>query len=86
MKDAIWKGLLLGIGCQIVVLALSVVSLGAAGFIPLMAWSLIQWVLLLPLWWKLKSKALPLAATGVLIIGFLGILLNGICIATLRFG
>ena len=86
MNDAIWKGLLLGIACQLGCIVVSVVLSPMMNFIPFMAWSLLQWIALFPLWRWYKGRGMPHAATGVLIVGFVGMLLNGACTAWVLTG
>jgi len=42
-------------------------------------WGLIQWCALIPLYRRRKRQGYPLAAKGVLIVGFIGLLLNATC-------
>jgi hypothetical protein len=44
-------------------------------------WSLVQWIALLPMYFRFKKRPNPLAAKAVLITGFVGMLVNGACAA-----
>ena len=53
MKDAVWKGFLLGIACSLgcLLAAATLVSLAFYYWLlPLLAWGLFHWIALLPLW------------------------------------
>jgi hypothetical protein len=72
--DSIGKGVLYAILWQIGAIILSA---------PLMftVWGLIQWLALVPVYIHLKKRSNRLAAKGLLITGFVGMLLNGACAA-----
>ena len=73
-NDGVGRGVLLAMGWQVLAIILSA---------PLMflGWGLIQWLALIPVYLNRKRKGYPLAAKGVLIAGFVGVLLNAGCAA-----
>ncbi len=73
-NDGIGKGVLLAMAWQLLAILLSA---------PLMflGWGLIQWLALVPVYFNRRRKGFPLAAKGVLIAGFVGVLLNAGCAA-----
>ena len=72
--DSIGKGVLWAVLWQIAAIVVSA---------PLMftVWGLIQWFALVPVYLSQKRHGYPLAAKGVLITGFVGMLLNAGCAA-----
>ena len=70
--DTIGKGVLRAILWQIGALILSA---------PLMftVWGLIQWLALIPTYLSFRRRGYPLAAKGLLITGFVGLMLNVTC-------
>ena len=70
--DSIGKGVKVALLWQLGAIALS---------LPLMfmGWGLIQWIALIPVYISKRRAGYSLAAKGVLIVGFIGLLLNGTC-------
>jgi len=73
-EDSIWKGVGLAMLWQLGAIVVSAVTYFTV-------WGLIQWFALAPVCLKQKRAGRPLAAKGVLIAGFVGMLLNFTCAA-----
>jgi hypothetical protein len=69
--DAVSKGVERTILWQVLVIVVT--------FPFIMFWGLTQWLALIPQYLWFEKKGYPLAAKGVLIMGSLGVLLNGGC-------
>ena len=72
--DSVGKGVLWALGWQ-----LGAIVLSAPLFFS--CWGLIQWFALVPVYISRRRKGYPLMAKGVLIAGFVGVLLNVGCAA-----
>jgi hypothetical protein len=79
--DKVSKGVWRAITWQVVTIAAAVpiAIFGQWAVVIFFAWSLFQWLALVPQYFWFKKKSYPLAATGVLIMGGLGVLLNAGC-------
>jgi len=73
-QDSVGKGVLWALGWQ-----LGAIVLSAPLFFT--CWGLIQWFALVPVCISRRRKGYPLMAKGVLIAGFVGVLLNVGCAA-----
>src|SRR5438876_8170414 len=72
--DSIWRGIGWAVLWQIaaIVVTIPIFTVG---------WGLVQWFALIPVYLRQRRKGRRLAAKGVLITGFLGLLLNATCAA-----
>ena len=73
-SDSIASGVGIAVLCQIgsIVITIPIFCI---------CWGAVQWVALIPFYISRKRKGRPLAAKGVLITGFIGMLLNAGCAA-----
>ena len=86
-KGSILAGLGLSLACQLFIL-LSLVfwlalSKDVTAYFAILVSGLLQWILVLPLVLRLRSQGKKATVMGVLIMSFLGMMLNGILLALL---
>jgi hypothetical protein len=75
--DSVSKGVLRAILWQVGII------IGTIPILMFAIWGLTQWAALVPQYLRFKKDGYPLAAMGVLIMDFLGVLLNAGCFALL---
>ena len=73
-KDSIGRGVLYAIGWQVGAILITIPVFCTV-------WGLVQWIALIPIWLSQRKKGQRLVAKGVLIAGFVGVLLNATCAA-----
>ena len=80
-RGNIFAGILLGIGCQIatIVLSLLLVSGNQKLAAAVLFWGITQYVLVLPLRAILLKRGQHMTAKGLLIMSFIGLLLCSLC-------
>ncbi|MGA2115386.1 MAG: hypothetical protein ABSH56_11625 [Bryobacteraceae bacterium] len=73
-NDSIGRGVLIAVAWQVGAIIIT---------IPLMCtiWGLVQWAALIPMYLSQRKKGYRLAAKGLLITGFVGVMLNATCAA-----
>jgi len=74
-NDSIGRGVAIAVAWQVGAIFLTVGTI----------WGLVQWVALIPLYFSQKRRGYRLAAQGLLITGFVGLMLNASCLALLIF-
>jgi hypothetical protein len=74
-SDSIGRGVAIAIGWQVGAIFLTIGTI----------WGLVQWAALVPLYFSQKRRGYRLAAKGLLIAGFVGLMLNASCLALLIF-
>jgi len=74
-NDSIGRGVLIAIAWQVGAIFLTIGTV----------WGVVQWVALIPLYFSQKRRGYQLAAKGLLITGFVGLMLNASCLALLIF-
>ena len=72
-SDSIKRGVVIAIAWQVGAIFLTVGTI----------WGLVQWIALIPLYFSQKRRGYLLAAKGLLITGFVGLMLNASCLALL---
>jgi hypothetical protein len=73
-NDSIGRGVLIAVAWQVGAIIIT---------IPLMCtiWGVVQWAALIPVYLSQRKRGYRLAAKGLLITGFVGVLLNATCAA-----
>jgi hypothetical protein len=73
-NDSIGRGVLIAVAWQVGAIVVT---------IPLMCtiWGVVQWAALIPVYLSQRKRGYRLAAKGLLITGFVGVLLNATCAA-----
>jgi hypothetical protein len=72
-NDSIGRGVAIAVAWQVGAILLTIGTI----------WGLVQWVALIPLYFSQKRRGYRLAAKGLLIAGFVGLMLNASCLALL---
>jgi hypothetical protein len=72
-NDSIGRGVAIAVAWQVGAILLTIGTI----------WGLVQWVALIPLYFSQKRRGYRLAAKGLLITGFVGLMLNASCLALL---
>jgi hypothetical protein len=82
---SLWTGIGLSLACQLFTLLFLVlwmaISKDSYVYFAVMASGLFQWILILPLFLMLRSRGKKETVKGVLILSFLGVVLNAIALA-----
>ena len=80
-SDSFGLGVLFTLACQfiLIVAGLSIMLRSPFGGVLFAYWGLIQWLVLIPLYFWQRSKGRPLVGKGILVAGCCGFLLNAGC-------
>jgi hypothetical protein len=79
--DGIGLGVGVAVMCQFAFIMAGAVTmfLFPLGIILFGGWGLLQWLVLLPIYFRQRNKGRPLAGKGILVTGCIGFLLNAAC-------
>jgi hypothetical protein len=85
-RDEVGSGVSIAISCQTALIVAGVIAFFVTNSLESLiagilfaGWGLVQWIILLPLYFMLRRKGRRLAAKGILIAGGIGFMLNAAC-------